>query len=160
MPEIIIVVAVARNGVIGDRGKLPWHLPSDLRHFKETTMGHPLVMGRKTFEAIGKPLPGRENIVLSRDAARSFPGCKTCRSLADALDYCKDKEKIFVIGGGELFRAALPVTDTIIVTALERDVAGDVTFPSIDPRQFAIVDQRRLVREEPYSIIHYQRIRT
>ncbi|MEE4313767.1 MAG: dihydrofolate reductase, partial [Desulfofustis sp.] len=88
MPEVIIVVAIAKNGVIGHQGTLPWHLPSDLRHFKETTLGAPIIMGRKTYDAIGKPLPGRDNIVLSRDPDRSIPGCLVVSSLAAALELC------------------------------------------------------------------------
>ncbi|MGA7279522.1 MAG: dihydrofolate reductase, partial [Desulfocapsaceae bacterium] len=124
MPEVIIIVAIARNNVIGRDGKLPWHLPSDLRHFKATTMGYPLIMGRKTFDSVGRPLPGRDNIVLSRDRSLAIEGCLVMHSLQEALDYCSDQEKIFIIGGGDIFNLALPLTDTIIVTALEREVEG------------------------------------
>jgi dihydrofolate reductase len=158
MPEVIIVVAIAKNGVIGHQGTLPWHLPSDLRHFKETTLGAPIIMGRKTYDAIGKPLPGRDNIVLSRDPDRSIPGCLVVSSLAAALELCRSREKAFIIGGGDIFRIALPITDTIIVTALERPVEGDVTFPSIDPDQFVVVSRQRYEREEPYEIIRYERV--
>jgi dihydrofolate reductase len=158
MPEVIIIVAIADNGVIGNQGTLPWHLPSDLRHFKETTFGFPIIMGRKTFEAIGKPLPGRDNIVLTRDPDRVIPGCLVVSSLPAALELCRAKEKAFIIGGGDIFRIALPVTDTIIVTALERPVAGDVTFPPIEPEQFVEVSRRHYEREEPYAIIRYERV--
>lgn len=158
MPEVIIIVAIADNGVIGHHGTLPWHLPSDLRHFKETTLGFPVIMGRKTFEAIGKPLPGRDNIVLTRDPGRVIPGCLVVSSLPAALELCRSKEKTFIIGGGDIFRIALPVTDTIIVTALERSVEGDVTFPPIDPEQFVAVSRQHYEREEPYAIIRYERV--
>ncbi len=158
MPEIIIIVAIAANGVIGKQGRLPWHLPSDLRHFKETTLGYPVLMGRKTFESIGKPLPGRTNMVLTRDGSRTFPGCLVFTSLAEAIETCSDQEKLFIIGGGDIFRIALPITDTIIVTALERDVPGDVFFPEIDPTQFTVSSRQHLEKEEPYAIIRYERI--
>ena len=157
MPEVIIIVAIASNNVIGRDGKLPWHLPSDLRHFKATTMGYPLIMGRKTFDSVGRPLPGRDNIVLSRDHSLAIEGCLVMHSLQEALDYCSDQEKIFIIGGGDIFNLALPLTDTIIVTALEREVEGDVYFEPIDPSQFKIVAQQHCAEEEPYQIIRYER---
>lgn len=158
MVEMIIIVAVAQNGVIGRQGKLPWHLPSDLKHFKKTTMHHPVIMGRKTFESIGKPLPGRENLILTRDPAHSFPGCTSLQSLQQLLDYCRNYPKAFIIGGGEVFRLTLPITDTIILTALERAVEGDVFFPPIDPESFRRVSVTHYQQEEPYDIIHYRRI--
>lgn len=158
MSEIIIVVAIAENGVIGRDGKLPWHLPSDLKHFKRTTMGYPLIMGRKTYESIGRPLPGRDNIVLTRDRSREFPGCLTMYSLQEALAYCDTQEKVFVIGGADIFDLALPHTDTIVVTALQREVEGDVYFPAIDTERFLVADRTEYDEEEPYSIIRYKRI--
>jgi len=159
MPEFIIIVAIARNGVIGRNGLLPWHLPSDLKHFKKTTMDYPIVMGRKTFESIGKPLPGRDNIVLTRDTSLSLPGCIVVHSIEDALDNCKDKEKVFIIGGADIFNISLPFTDTIIVTALEREVDGDVYFDQIDPAIFKQTESAHYNIEEPYSIIRYERIK-
>ena len=158
MAEVIIIVAVAQNNVIGRDGTLPWHLPSDLRHFKKTTMGCPLIMGRKTYESIGRPLPGRDNVVLTRDASLDLPGCVVVHSLAEAIEHCRGEEKVFIIGGAEIFRIALPMTDTIIVTALERDVEGDVYLDPIDPSQFKSVDQQHCDEEEPYQIIRYERI--
>ncbi len=95
MPEVIIIVAIAKNNVIGRDGKLPWHLPSDLRHFKQTTMGYPLIMGRKTFASVGRPLPGRDNIVLSRNRSLAIEGCLVMHSLQEALDYCSDQAEDF-----------------------------------------------------------------
>jgi dihydrofolate reductase len=159
MPEFIIIVAIARNGVIGRNGLLPWHIPSDLKHFKKTTMDYPIIMGRKTYESIGKPLPGRVNIVLTRDTSLSLPGCIVVHSIEDALDNCKDKEKVFIIGGADIFNISLPFTDTIIVTALEREVDGDVYFHEIDPALFKQTQSARYNIEEPYSIIRYERIK-
>ncbi len=159
MPEFIIIVAIAQNGVIGRNGQLPWHLPSDLKHFKKTTMNCPIVMGRKTFESIGRALPGRDNIVLTRDTSLSWPGCIVVHSMQDALDQCKDKGKVFIIGGADIFNESLPIIDTIIVTALERDVDGDVYFPDIDSTIFQQTESTDYNIEEPYSIIRYERIK-
>lgn len=158
MSEIIIIVAIAKNGVIGRDGKLPWHLPSDLNHFKKTTMGFPLIMGRKTFDSIGRPLPGRDNIVLTRNRSIELPGCIKVYTMQDALAHCDNQEKVFIIGGADIFNLALPFTDTLIVTALERDVEGDVYFKEIDPAEFEITDRVEYDEEEPYSIIRYERV--
>ena len=158
MSEIIIIVAIAKNGVIGKDGKLPWHLPSDLNHFKKTTMGFPLIMGRKTFDSIGRPLPGRDNIVLTRNEAIELPGCIKVYTMEDALKHCENQEKVFIIGGADIFNLALPFTDTLIVTALERDVDGDVYFSEIDPIQFEVTAKEDYDEEEPYSIIRYERV--
>ena len=115
-------------------------------------------MGRKTYESIGRALPGRTNIILTRNRSLDFPGCLTMYSLQQAIDYCRNEQKVFVIGGGDLFISALPVTDTIIVTALQRDITGDVYFDKIDPNQFRIAESRDFCEEEPYTIIRYERI--
>ena len=156
MAELIILVAVARNGVIGRNGKLPWHLPSDLKHFKDTTMGHPLLMGRKTFDSIGMVLPGRESLVLTRNPEWTSPGCRIFRSLESALEHCRTYPKVYIIGGGEIFRKTMPFVDTILMTLLERDVEGDVFFPEIDLSRFKKVHSSHVTIEEPYSIIRYE----
>ena len=158
MSEYIIIVAIARNGVIGRQGKLPWHLPSDLKHFKETTMNYPIIMGRKTYDSIGKPLPGRDNVILTRNTSRDFPGCFRMNTLQEALDHCNGQEKIFIIGGGDIFKVTLPIANTIIVTAMKRDVDGDVYFPEIDTSKFRQADIKDYDIEEPYSIIRYERL--
>jgi len=158
MAEIIIIVAVAKNGVIGRDGQLPWHLPSDLLHFKKTTMGFPLIMGRKTFASIGRPLPGRDNIVLTRNQDLKIPGCFIMHSVEDAVEHCQNHDKAFIIGGADIFRLALPYTDTLIVTELERDVAGDVCLDAIDPARFREIDRQSYHEEEPYDIVRYERI--
>ena len=159
MAEVIIIVAVAKNNVIGRDGSLPWHLPSDLQHFKKTTMGYPLIMGRKTYESIGRPLPGRDNVVLTRDPELDLPGCIVVHSMQEAIDHCGNEEKVFIIGGADIFRLALPMTDTMIVTALEREVEGDVYLDPIDTRTFEIVAEQMCHEEEPYQIIRYERKR-
>jgi dihydrofolate reductase len=159
MAEVIIIVAVAKNNVIGRDGTLPWHLPSDLQHFKRTTMGYPLIMGRKTYESIGRPLPGRDNVVLTRDPQLELPGCIVVHSMQEAIDHCRDEEKVFIIGGADIFKLAMPITDTIIYTALEREVEGDVYFDPIDTGTFAIAARTDYAEEEPYQIIRYERKR-
>ncbi len=157
MAEVIIIVAVAKNNVIGRDNTLPWHLPSDLKHFKKTTMGYPLIMGRKTYDSIGRPLPGRDNVVLTRDPDLELPGCIVVHSMEEAIAHCRNEEKVFIIGGADIFRLAMPLTDTIIYTALQRDVEGDVYLDPIDTDTFEIVESKEYDEEEPYQIIRYER---
>ena len=127
-----LVVAVARNGVIGRDNTLPWRLPSDLAHFKRVTMGHPVVMGRRTYESIGRPLPGRKNIVVTRNRAFHAPGCTVVSSLEEAWRAANGAEEVSVIGGTTLFEETLPIADTIHLTEVEADVEGDTYFPPLD----------------------------
>jgi dihydrofolate reductase len=131
-PRVYLVAAVAANGVIGANGKLPWHLPEDLKHFKALTLGHPLIMGRKTWESLGKALPGRENIVVTRAPGYEAPGASVASSLDGALALCAAEPTVFVIGGGELYSAALPLADGLVLTEIQRDYAGDARFPRFD----------------------------
>ena len=123
--KVVIIAALARNGVIGDAGKIPWHISEDLKRFKRLTLGHPIIMGRKTWESLGRPLPGRRNIVLTRSAG--IPGVECYRDLRDALDAC-GTGRVFVIGGGEIYRLAMPVTDELYLTHVHQDVEGDTKF--------------------------------
>jgi dihydrofolate reductase len=132
-PRITLVAARARDGAIGRDNALPWHLPEDLQHFKATTLGHPIVMGRRTFESIGRPLPGRRTIVVTRDAAWSHAGCERAASLDEAVGRCAGLPEVFVVGGGQLYAEAMPRADRLIVTDVEIDVRGDTFFPRIDP---------------------------
>lgn len=129
-PRVTLVVAVARNGVIGREGQLPWHLPADLKHFKAVTLGKPIIMGRRTFESIGRPLPGRRNIVLSRSSGPP-PGAEGATSLQGALSMCAGTPEACVIGGGEIFRLALPLATRVELTRVHADIAGDVHFPEL-----------------------------
>ena len=130
--RIYLVAAVARNGVIGARGKLPWHLPEDLRHFKQLTLTHPIIMGRRTWESLGKPLPGRENIVISRTSGFEAPGASIARSVEGAIALCAGEALAFVIGGAEIYAAALPMADGLVLTEIDRDYEGDTRFPDWD----------------------------
>lgn len=133
MPRIEIVVARARNGVIGSNNALPWRLPEDLVHFKRVTIGHPIVMGRKTWDSIGRPLPGRRNIVVTRDAEWASEGAERAGSLEEALFACAREERLAVIGGASLYASAMPHAHELIITEIARDFDGDVFFPAIDP---------------------------
>jgi dihydrofolate reductase len=138
----IAVVAVATNGVIGRDGGLPWRLPDDLRRFRELTMGHALLMGRRTFESIGRPLPGRRNLVLSRDAGWAAPGCETVASPAAALAAVGDAQ-LFVIGGAEVYAACWQLAARVELTEVHAEVAGDARL-----RGFDRGDWREVAREE------------
>ncbi|TGE18650.1 dihydrofolate reductase [Hymenobacter elongatus] len=134
---IALVVAVADNGVIGRDNQLIWHLPADLRHFKKLTLGHPIIMGRRTFEAIGRPLPGRRNIVVTRQASWQAEGCEASFSVPAALEAARTSdEQVFVIGGGEIYRQALPAADVVYLTEVHHDFEGDVVFPDLSPAEW------------------------
>jgi dihydrofolate reductase len=127
-----LVVAVARNGVIGRDNQLPWRLPDDLKYFKQVTMGHPVIMGRRTYQSIGKPLPGRKNIVVTHDRAFRAPGCVVAHSLAEAWQAAEGADEACVIGGTTLFEETLAGADVIHLTEVEADVPGDTYFPPFD----------------------------
>jgi dihydrofolate reductase len=131
--RISLIAAVARNGVIGAGNALPWRLPEDLRRFKALTLGHPVIMGRKTYESIGRPLPGRRNIVVTRNAGFSADGCETAASIEAAIDACAGTtDEIFIIGGAQIYAAALPRAERLHLTEVRADFAGDAHFPAFD----------------------------
>lgn len=146
-PTISILVAVASNGVIGSKGGMPWRLSTDLRRFKSLTMGKPIIMGRKTLDAIGKPLPGRVNIVLTRDSTFSQPDVVRAGDIREALRIARNRaretgaDEIFVIGGGEIFEMALPYADRMHVTHVEAMPDGDTYFPAIDPEDWMLLEE-------------------
>ncbi len=147
--HVVLVVAVARNGVIGADGGMPWHLPEDLAHFKASTMGLPMIMGRKTFDSIGSPLPGRRSIVVTRDPDWAHPGVEVAHGLAEALTQA-GPGRVAIIGGGGFFAQSLhadPATapeaaDELIVTHVDAEPEGDTFFPPIDPSVWKSVDRR------------------
>jgi dihydrofolate reductase len=137
-----VVAAVAENGVIGRGNRLPWRLPLDLRRFKELTWGHPLIMGRLTFESIGRPLPGRVSVVLSRDAGWDPPpGVRRARTFAEALASCGEAEEAFVVGGEAVYRLALPLAHRLHLTLVHGEVDGDRHFPSFSPDDWHLVEE-------------------
>ncbi|MEM9732695.1 MAG: dihydrofolate reductase [Pseudomonadota bacterium] len=136
-PKIIMLVAVAANNVIGNEGDMPWRLSTDLKRFKTLTMGLPMIMGRKTFEAIGKPLPGRTSIVVTRDKTWQSPGAVPVHSLEQALEVAAplaQSGEIAIVGGGEIYRQAMPYADILHVTHINAEPEGDTLFPPIDPK--------------------------
>jgi len=152
---------VARNGVIGRDGRLPWHIPEDLKRFRALTMGHHIIMGRRTWESIGRPLPGRTSVVVTRDRDYSAPGVKVAHSLAEALAACAGDEEVFVIGGAEIYREALPRADRIYLTEVLADYPGDVRFPALGAEWHEVSrDQpRRDVDEVGLAYVVYERRR-
>ena len=160
-PVLTLIAAVARNGVIGIDNRLPWRLPADLKHFKALTLGHAVIMGRKTWESLPanfRPLPGRRNIVVTRDARYSASGATVVLSLPAAIDAAESGEA-FVIGGAELYAAALPLADRLQLTEIDTTFEGDTYFPTLDPGQW-----REITREThhdadgfDYAFVTYQR---
>lgn len=132
--RLTLIAALARNGVIGQNNALPWHLPEDLKHFKALTLGHPIIMGRKTWDSLGRPLPGRENIVISRNPDFAAPGAIVVTTLEAALDHAaaRGSKDIFIIGGSEIFALAMPAAHRLELTEIDLDAAGDTHFPELD----------------------------
>lgn len=155
--RISIIAAMAKNRVIGCRNALPWHLPEDLKHFRNLTMGHHILMGRKTFESIGKPLPGRTSVVISRNPEFSRPGVAVAASIEDGISRCGDDAEIFFIGGAELYRQALDFADRIYLTEIAQDFEGDSCFPEIDPRTWCEVSREAHEGDFEYHFVIYQR---
>lgn len=153
-----LIAAASRNGVIGAGGKLPWRLPADLQWFKHLTLGHPILMGRKTLESIGKPLPGRTNVVITRQKSFLCCGTTTAHSLEEALLMCEEEKEIFVVGGAEIYRQALPFADRIYLTRINQDFKGDAFLFEIDPKVW-----KETSREDfpagplPHTFLTYER---
>ncbi len=160
--EVSIIVAMSKERTIGRDGALPWRLSDDLRRFKALTMGHPILMGRKTHESIGRPLPGRPNVILSRAVGAEFSGCEAARSLEAGIEAGAHHGtgKVFIIGGAEIYRLALPLAHSIELTEVHANVAGDAAFPNIGDewreveRSDAPADQRN---EFAYSFVRLER---
>lgn len=142
-PVITLIAAVTRNGVIGRRGDMPFHIPTDLRFFKAATMGKPIVMGRRTFESLpGGALPGRRNIVVTRGCGHNYPDAEMATSLEDAIGMSRDVDEVMICGGGEIYRQAMPLADKLLITDIDADVAdGDTFFPAIDPEIWMIISE-------------------
>jgi len=138
-PQLTLVAALARNGIIGRDNRLPWHLPADLRFFKQITMGKPLLMGRRTWESIGRPLPGRPMIILSHDRSYRAVGGTVVHALSEALTAAGDAPEIMVIGGAVLFKQTLPQAQRMYLTQVEADVPGDTWFPDWNPAEWELV---------------------
>ncbi len=138
MTRVFLIAARARNGVIGNRGALPWHLPEDLARFKRTTLGHCIIMGRKTWDSLGRPLPGRRNIVVTRDERWHAAGAERAAGLGEALAHCPPEQDMFIIGGEEIFAQALAqrCAGSILLTEIDAEFEGDAYFPALDPSRW------------------------
>jgi len=162
MCTISIIVAVAENNVIGANNQLIWHLSDDLKRFKALTTGHSIIMGRKTFESIGRPLPKRHNIVVSRNTNLQIDGCTVVSSLQDAIALCAQDDVAFVIGGGELYRQALPLANKLYLTKVHKSFEGDTFFPKIDMDEWREVYSEKAkptdTDEPDYTFIDLERI--
>ena len=146
VPRLTLIAAVARNGVIGRDNTLPWRLPEDLQHFKALTMGHPIIMGRKTFESLGRLLPGRTHIVVTRSADWNAPGCLAAHSLEAAIARsagCAGAEDVFIIGGADIYRQAIGLVHRLQLTEIHADMIGDTHFPTLDAAAWVAVDRDR-----------------
>ncbi len=148
---ITLIVAVADSGVIGRDNNLPWHLPEDLKRFKRLTMGKPIIMGRKTFESIGKPLPGRMNIVVTRDARYRREGVTVVHDVESALEAAGPVPEVMVIGGAELFRSLLPRAGRVHLTRVHGDIDGDVMWPALDDREWQVVEREEFAADERHA---------
>lgn len=157
--RLSILVAMARNRVIGRNNQLPWHLPADLKHFKFLTMGKPIVMGRKTYESIGRPLPGRTNIIITHQTNYQAPGAIVVNSVAEALQVCKDANTInnesFMIGGEKLFQQTLEICQRMYITEIQKDFEGDTFFPEFDPDDWKETQRDKHIAENDDNLEYH-----
>jgi dihydrofolate reductase len=158
---LTVIAAVARNGAIGKDNALLWRLPEDLQFFKRTTLGSPIIMGRKTFDSIGKPLPGRRNIVITRNTGWLAPGIEVAHSLDAALHLVADVPRVFIIGGAQIYAEALPRADEVILTEVDREFEGDAFFPAWDKAAFTEVSRETHHSPPPndfdYAFVSYRK---
>lgn len=159
--KISIVAAIAKNRVIGKNNRLPWRLPRDMQHFREVTTGKPVIMGRKTFESIGKALPGRKNIILTRDSNFRAEGCVVVHSVEEALAAVEGTQEIMVIGGAEIYKAFLPRVERMYLTEIHADFEGDTFFPEYDPSEWQETERQDFPADEKnpyrYSFVVFER---
>jgi dihydrofolate reductase len=159
--RVTLIAALGRDGVIGLGNRMPWHISEDLSRFKNLTMGHPVVMGRKTFGSIGKPLPGRDNIVITRSREFAAPGCRIVHSLEEALAAADGAAEVFVIGGAEIYALALPLADRLELTEVDVSISGDAYFPDFERAAWREVSRRSRSTEGPerlrYDFVTYER---
>ena len=159
---ISLIVAASANNVIGSQGELPWRLSDDLRRFKEITMGKPIIMGRKTWDSIGRPLPGRQNIVITRQADFAAEGCDVVTSAADAISAAGDAPETMVIGGSQVYSLFLPDADRLYLTRVHAEVDGDAFFPEISEADWRLVDEEHHAsddrNEHAFSFQRFERV--
>ena len=154
--RLSIIVAMSRNRVIGANGALPWHLPDELKLFKALTLGHHIIMGRKTWESIGRPLPGRRSVIVSRQPGYRVEGAIVARTLQEAVAVCGADDEVFVIGGAEIFREALPLADRLYLTVVDADVEGDTLMPAFDHAAWRELESRPHPPDERHAHAYRQ----
>jgi len=159
--KLSLIVAMAENRIIGINKKMPWHLSADLKKFKKITMGHPIIMGRKTFESIGRPLPGRKNIIISRNADYQQEGCEVFNNLDKAIQSCDTEEEVFVIGGATLYESILDKSDRLYITEIKKSFEGDTWFPEINQQEWSEYEREDISDDSSvdfsYSFVSYKR---
>jgi len=159
--KLSLIAALAQNHVIGKNNRLVWHLPADMKFFRNTTMGHTLIMGRKTFESFGKLLPGRKSIVITRQAGWRYEGALVVHSFAEAMQSAMQNEEVFVIGGAEIYRQAMPYCSRMYLTVVHHDFEGDTVFPPVDFSEWNLVSDEKHMADEKnaydYSFRLYER---
>lgn len=157
------IVATDKNGLIGDQGRIPWHLPADLKYFKRTTLHHHLIMGRKTFDSIGRPLPKRHTIILTRDPYFIVTGCQIAHSIPEALQFAHDagETEVFIAGGGQIYAQSQELWDKVYLTRVDAEAEGDVYFPDLSPDQWKCTSEREGTVDEknilPHRFLVYER---
>lgn len=156
---ISLIAAVSKNNVIGNKGLIPWHIKGEQKRFKELTTGRTIIMGRKSFEEIGKPLPNRKTVLISSTKKIEAKNCTTAASLKEALKAAEGEEEIFIAGGGRVYEEAMPYADRIYLTVIELVTEGDTFFPDIDKSEFTKVYEERIEGEIPYTYYTYERRR-
>lgn len=147
---VSVIVAVAENGVIGDKNSLLWHISEDLRNFKRVTSGHPVIMGRKTFESLGRPLPNRKNVVITRQDIE-IEGCEVVHSLEEAIGLFPAEEEVFIIGGAQIYREALPIADRFYLTKVHHSYEGDTSFPEWNVSEWRVIESESFECGEKYE---------
>jgi len=155
--ELIVIAAMSRNRVIGSKGSIPWHVPADLHQFKKATMGHAVIMGRKTYESIGRPLVGRRTVVVSRDPGCTTGCCEVAGSVEEALALLAGESLVFVAGGGEIYRHALRLADQVRLTVLDLEAQGDTYFPELPVALFSLVRQEQFAGPPSFTVQYYER---
>jgi dihydrofolate reductase len=150
-PRLSMIVAMAKNRVIGAKGKIPWHLPNELQLFKQVTMGHHIIMGRKTHESIGRLLPGRSTVIVTRQSEYVVPGARIAHTLEQAVALCAGDSEIFIIGGGELYRAAMPMADRLYLTVVDAEPDGDTRMPAFNPADWQLQSTKQYSRDERHA---------
>lgn len=152
--KLTLIVAAAENNAIGKDNKMLWHLPNDFKYFKKNTLEHSVVMGRKTFESIGKPLPERRNIILTRDMNYTHEEVDVANSVQEVLNYCRDEREIFIIGGAEIYKQTLPLADRVLLTRVHTTIDGDAYFPELLDHEWNLVSAEKHEKDEKHAFYY------